>query len=136
MHYHLSVVDHIEVFAKDPQWNDPRSEYGPGTDVVQYEQGTFVLHFVEAETNEDLWFAWAQGGIGPALTNSEKNARVGRQGRRVDTGGLSAPGELRPDPPIQRHPGDPLDGHDERGGAQTHGLQWIATPPKLLPLGV
>ena len=72
VHYHLSVVDHIEVFEKDPQWDDPRSEYGPGTDVIQYEQATFVLHFVDAETNQDLWFGWARGEIGRALTDSEK----------------------------------------------------------------
>jgi hypothetical protein len=72
VHYHLSVLDHIEVFEKDPQWDDPRSEYGPGTEVSQYEQGTFVLHFVDAETKADLWFGWARGDIGPALTNSEK----------------------------------------------------------------
>ena len=59
-----------KVFAKDPEWNDPRSEYGPGTEVVQYERGTFVLHFVDAATNADLWFGWDRGDIGPALTNS------------------------------------------------------------------
>jgi hypothetical protein len=70
VHYHLSVTDHIEVYETNPESGYPATEYGPGTDVVQYEQGTFVLHFVDAETNEDLWFGWAQGDIGPALTNS------------------------------------------------------------------
>ena len=72
MHYHVSVADHIEVYKANPESGYPNSEYGSGTDVVQYEQGTFVLHFVDAETNEDLWFGWAVGNIGPALTNSEK----------------------------------------------------------------
>jgi hypothetical protein len=72
VHYHLAVMDHIEVFEANPQSGYPTSEYGDGTEVVQYEQGTFVLHFVDAETHEDLWFGWARGDIGPALTNSEK----------------------------------------------------------------
>jgi hypothetical protein len=71
-HYHVSVEDHVEVFEVDPQLNDVRSEYGPGTDVIQYEQGTVVLHFIDAATEETLWVGWAQGDIGPALTASIK----------------------------------------------------------------
>ncbi len=43
---------------------------------------------------------------------------------------------LRPDLPIQRYPGDPPDGHDERGGARGRGPQRIARPTELLVLGV
>jgi len=66
-HYHVSVVDHIDVFEASPQWYDPRSEYGVGTDIIQYEQGTIVVHIVDAATEETLWVGWAQGDIGPAL---------------------------------------------------------------------
>jgi hypothetical protein len=72
VHYHLSVRDHIEVVATDPQFGDPPSEYGEGTEVLQYDQGTFVLHFVDAATDEDLWVGWAQGDIGAALKDSMK----------------------------------------------------------------
>lgn len=72
VHYHLAVEDHIEVYESDPQSGYPAAEYGPGTEVVQYQQGTFVVHFVDAETGEDLWIGWAQGDIGNALeSNSE-----------------------------------------------------------------
>ncbi len=72
VHYHLSVRDHIEVIATDPQFGDPPSVYGEGTEVLQYDEGTFVLHFVDARTDEDLWVGWAQGDIGAALKDSMK----------------------------------------------------------------
>ncbi len=72
LHYHLSVGDHIEVYEADPESGYPASEFGAGTEVLQYEQGTFVVHFIDAETNEDLWIGWAQGDIGAALADSRK----------------------------------------------------------------
>lgn len=73
VHYHLSVEDHIEVYEANPESGYPvPTEYGPGTEVVQYEEGIFVVHFVDARTDEDLWVGWARGDIGPALTDSER----------------------------------------------------------------
>ena len=71
-HYHVSIEDHIDVFEREPGYDNPDSEYGPGTDVIQYEQGTVVLHFVDAATDETLWVGWVQGDIGPALKTSIK----------------------------------------------------------------
>jgi hypothetical protein len=72
VHYHLSVADHSEVHEANPDSGYPTSQYPTGTNVFQYEQGVFILHFRDAETNEDLWFGWARGDIGPALTDPEK----------------------------------------------------------------
>ena len=72
VHYHLSVADHIEVHEANPDSGYPTSQYDAETNVVQYEQGIFILHFRDAETHEDLWFGWARGDIGPALTDPEK----------------------------------------------------------------
>lgn len=72
VHYHLSVMDHIDIYERDPQSGYPDSEYGAGTNIVQYEQGTFIVHFVDAETEENLWIGWAQGKIESALNDSEK----------------------------------------------------------------
>lgn len=73
VHYHLSVEDHIEVYEADPQSGYPApSEYGPGTEVVQYQEGVFIIHFVDAQTRDDLWVGWARGDIGGALTDAEK----------------------------------------------------------------
>jgi len=73
VHYHLSVEDHIEVYEANPESGYPTpSEFDAGTEVIQYEQGTFILHFVDAATNEDLWIGWAQGDIGPALRDPQR----------------------------------------------------------------
>jgi hypothetical protein len=72
LHYHLSVADHIDVFEAKPRWDNPRPEYEPGKEVVKYEQGTVVLHFVDPATDETLWIGWGQGDIGAALTESIK----------------------------------------------------------------
>ena len=72
VHYHLSVQDHIEVYEADPTSGYPATEFGPGTNVVQYEEGTFIIHFVDASTGEDLWVGWARGNIGPAMRSSSE----------------------------------------------------------------
>jgi hypothetical protein len=71
VHYHLSVEDHIEVFESDPTSGYPATDYGEGTEVLQYEEGTFIVHFSEAKTHDDLWIGWARGDIGRALTDSD-----------------------------------------------------------------
>jgi hypothetical protein len=75
VHYHVSVEDHVGVFEARGRPVDPRlptPEYTPGTEVIQYEQGTVVIHFLDAGTDETLWVGWVQGDVGPALTTSEK----------------------------------------------------------------
>lgn len=71
VHYHLTVEDHIEVFEADPQSGLPASEYGVGTNVRQYEEGTFVVHFEDPATHQYVWVGWAQGDIERALTGPE-----------------------------------------------------------------
>ena len=71
VHYHLTVEDHIEVFGADPQSGLPASEYGIGTNVRQYEEGTFVIHFEDPGADEYIWVGWAQGDIERALTGPE-----------------------------------------------------------------
>ena len=71
-HYHLSVTNHVEVFGADPEFGAPPAAYGEGTDVIQYKEGIFVLHFLDADTEKNLWLGWAQGNIGPALKDSVK----------------------------------------------------------------
>jgi hypothetical protein len=52
VHYHLTVEDQIEVYETDPQYGDPASPYGSGTNVSQYEEGTFVIHFEDPGTHD------------------------------------------------------------------------------------
>jgi hypothetical protein len=75
VHYHISVEDHVDVLGARGRPVDPRlptPEYTPGTEVNQNEQGTVILHFVDAVTDETLWIGWVHGDIGPALTDSER----------------------------------------------------------------
>ena len=72
VHYHLTVEDHIEVYETDPQSGDPASPYGSGTNVRQYEEGTFVIHFEDPGTHDYVWVGWAQGDMGRALTGAEE----------------------------------------------------------------
>ena len=75
VHYHVSVEDHVGVFEARGRPVDPRLptlEHTPGTEVIQYEQGSLVIHFVDAGADETLWVGWAQGDVGPALTDSER----------------------------------------------------------------
>jgi len=72
VHYHLAVEDHIEVYEADPNsgYPAPPPRGSPGTQVVQFEEGTFIVHFVDARTRETLWIGWARGDIGPALESA------------------------------------------------------------------
>ncbi len=84
VHYHLSVQDHIEVYEANPESNYPNSEFGGGTTVVQYEEGVFVVHFVDASRDEDLWIGWARGNIGPAMADAgEMRTWVGQAVARM-----------------------------------------------------
>ncbi len=67
----ISVTDHIEVFEVDPV-TEISSDYGPGTQVIQYEQGFLSVKISEAETGETLWVGWARGDISPALMDPER----------------------------------------------------------------
>jgi hypothetical protein len=73
IHYHLSVEDHVEIYQADPRsgYPEPRPDAPPGTEVVQYEEGIFVLHVEDADTGNDLWIGWAQGDIGSALESAD-----------------------------------------------------------------
>jgi hypothetical protein len=72
VHFHLTVEDHLEVYDAEPQSGSPISEVGVGTEILQYEQGTFVVHFEDPETHEYVWVGWAEGDMGPALADSEE----------------------------------------------------------------
>ena len=58
VHHHASVQDHVEVFPTDESSN--WSPYGPGTQVLQYEEGNFIVDVVSAETGKVVWRGWAR----------------------------------------------------------------------------
>lgn len=69
VHHHLSLADHELV-------NEVIDESGyTETDVFTYEEGTVVVHLVDARTGENFWLGWAQANVEPALSGPESMQR-------------------------------------------------------------
>ncbi|MDX1568620.1 MAG: DUF4136 domain-containing protein [Longimicrobiales bacterium] len=61
VHHHTSVADHVMV-------TEAVGEEGvPYEDVYEYEEGTVLVHLVDADTGENLWLGWAQADVAPAF---------------------------------------------------------------------
>lgn len=58
IHHHAAVQDHVEVFPTDE--SSTWSPYGPGTQVLNYEEGNFIVDAVNAETGKLVWRGWAR----------------------------------------------------------------------------
>jgi len=70
VHHHVSVRDRVEVFEAD-RAAGYTSEYGEGTQVIQYEEGTFLVDIADARTNAVLWRGWAQLDVTRALDDPD-----------------------------------------------------------------
>ena len=63
IHHHLSLADHV-------MEREVVDEAGvTSVETFAYEGGSVVIHIVDARTSEDVWVAWAQANIEPALTS-------------------------------------------------------------------
>ncbi len=71
VHHHATIRNRIEVYTADRNAGYTSTEYGKGTQVVQFEEGTFLIDIANAETNEILWRGWAQLNIEQALRDPE-----------------------------------------------------------------
>lgn len=71
VHHHFTVRDRMEVFEADRDTGFIETEYGDGTEVVQYEEGTFLVDIADAGTRKILWRGWAQMDVGAALRDRE-----------------------------------------------------------------
>lgn len=69
IHHHLSLADHeLESELID--------EMGVAyTDSYIYENGTLVIHIVDADSGEDVWVAWGSGNVEPAFNNPDAMRR-------------------------------------------------------------
>lgn len=63
VHHHTSVADHVMVTEAVDEEGYPYEE------VYEFEEGTVLVHLVDADTGEDLWLGWAQADIAPAFQN-------------------------------------------------------------------
>ena len=66
VHHHAIVRDRVEVYEAD-RTAGYTTEYGDGTQVIQYEEGTFLVDVADARTKAILWRGWARLDLGRAL---------------------------------------------------------------------
>lgn len=65
IHHHFSLADHS-------MEREVIDEAGyRSTESFVYEGGSVVLHVVDARTHADVWVAWAQGNVEPALVSPD-----------------------------------------------------------------
>lgn len=70
VHHHASVRDRVEVLPADLETGYD-SEYGEGTQVFQYQEGTFLVDIADARTGDVVWRGWAQLDLGSALADPD-----------------------------------------------------------------
>jgi len=69
IHHHLTLADHEMVEEVIDEEGYSRTE------VYSYEEGTIVVHIVDARTGDDSWVAWGQANVGPALSGPSEMRR-------------------------------------------------------------
>jgi hypothetical protein len=104
VHHHAIVRDHVEVFSAEPNAG-VMSEYGENTEVVQYEEGTFLVDLADARTGEIIWRGWAQLDLSRALDDPmEMRDQIDIAiGRMFESFPISYGGE--PTVPVERYEG-------------------------------
>ena len=70
VHHHAVVRDRVEVYEADREAGYS-SEYGEGTQVLQYQEGTFLVDIADARTNEIIWRGWARLDLDRALKDPQ-----------------------------------------------------------------
>jgi hypothetical protein len=76
VHHHTSVRNHVDVYEVDRGAGYTGEEYGPGTQVVEYEEGTFLVDIADAESKEILWRGWALANVDQALNDPAAMAEL------------------------------------------------------------
>jgi hypothetical protein len=66
VHHHAVVTNHVDVYEADRN-EGYSSEYGEGTQVIQYPEGTFLVDIADARTNEVIWRGWARLDLSTTL---------------------------------------------------------------------
>jgi predicted small lipoprotein YifL len=66
IHHHLSLADHTMIEETIDESGLRRE------DVYTYEEGTVVVHVVDARSGQDVWVAWAQANIEPAMQGPDQ----------------------------------------------------------------
>jgi hypothetical protein len=68
-YHHVSARDH-ELIAEIAV-----AEGAMSTETYSYEEGSIIVHIVDARTQQDIWIGWAQSSVEPALRGPEEMRR-------------------------------------------------------------
>lgn len=71
VHHHVTVRNRVDVYEADAEAGYRSTEFGEGTQVVQYDEGTILIDIADAETRDLIWRGWAQFDIGQALSDPD-----------------------------------------------------------------
>lgn len=74
VHHHTSVQDHVEAYDADPDAGFTADDWDE-TRVIQYQEATFIVGLVDAQTRELVWSGWARVDVDRALANPEEMRR-------------------------------------------------------------
>ncbi|MGE0161446.1 MAG: DUF4136 domain-containing protein [Gemmatimonadales bacterium] len=66
VHHHAVVRNQVDVYEAEPSAGYT-TEYGQHTQVVHYEEGTFLVDISDARTDEVVWRGWARLDLSSAL---------------------------------------------------------------------
>jgi hypothetical protein len=72
VHHHATVRSRVEVFEADQDRGYDPTEYGTGSTVVQWEEGTFLIDIADMETKQVLWRGWARADVERALNDPDR----------------------------------------------------------------
>lgn len=75
VHHHATVRNRVDVYEADVRAGYTTPDYGEGTQVVQYEEGTILVDIADAETRDVIWRGWAQFDIGRAIADPDVMAQ-------------------------------------------------------------
>lgn len=104
VHHHASVRERVEVFEAERE-RSASSEYGEGTQVLQYEEATFLIDIADARTGDIVWRGWAQLDLGRALADPEAmKEQIDEAVKKMFAGFPIAPG-VYPTPPTSPREG-------------------------------
>jgi len=76
VHYHASVQDRVEVYDRDTASGYDVAEFGPGTEVYQWEEGTLLVDLVDAESMRVIWRGWSRTDVTRALDDLQAMAAL------------------------------------------------------------
>lgn len=74
VHHHSAVRNQVDVYEADATAGYGTDRYGRGTQIVEYEEGTFLVDIADADSKEIVWRGWAIANVDHALSDPESMA--------------------------------------------------------------